>query len=231
MLQHTWSLSVEEQFYIFWPSILVILLKSDRTSATKLAVALILLAPVLRVVTHLSGNEFLAHKIYYMLHTRMDSLMFGCLAALLEGGAVAVVAYYRLRPIATLFPVFVFVISPQLEHRLGGAYTYTMGYTLVSFSVVMMMLYAVRESEAPVGKLLNSRFVVHIGVISYSIYLWQQIFLHWATTSIFGKFPLNIVCIIATAEFSHTFVEQPFMRWRRRFEKQQLEARAMAVSA
>ena len=221
-LQHTWSLSVEEQFYILWPTALVVLLaRSNRMTAAKLAAALILLAPILRIATHLSGNEFLVHRIYYMLHTRMDALMFGCLAALLEGSAILESAYRRLRPLAALFPGFVFIVSPQLEYRFGGAYTYIVGYTLIGFSIAMMMLYAVRESGTRIGRVLNSRVLVHIGVLSYSIYLWQQLFVNPWNTSVIGKFPLNLLCVAALAEFSYYCVERPFMSWRKKFERQQ----------
>jgi peptidoglycan/LPS O-acetylase OafA/YrhL len=167
--------------------------------AAKLAATLILLAPLLRIATHFSGSEFLEHRIYYMLHTRMDALMFGCLAALLEGGTVLEAVYVRLRPAAFGFPLFVFVVSPQLEHRFGGAYTYLVGYSLVGFSIAMMMLYAIRESQTAIARLLNSRELVHLGVISYSLYLWQQLFLNPQNVSLFGRLPLNLVCIAACA--------------------------------
>lgn len=224
MLAHTWSLSVEEQFYILWPTILVLLLtRSSRRTAAKFAAGLILLAPIFRLATHLSGSEFLSHRIYYMLHTRMDALMFGCLAALLEGSALLESIYGRLRPAAVLLPVFIFLVSPQLEHRFGGAYTYLVGYTLIGSSITMMMLYLVRESDTPIVRLMNSRVLVHIGVISYSIYIWQQLFLHAANTSISGRFPWSLLCIAVLAEFSHYCIERPFMRWRKWLERRQDE--------
>jgi len=205
-----------------WPTALVILLaRFDRISAAKVAGAVILAAPALRLLMHFCGNDFLAHRIYFMLHTRLDSLMFGCLVALLEGTAVLESTYRRLRPLWALFPIYVFLISPQLEHRFGGAYTYAVGYTLIGFSIAMMVIYVVRENRTLVGDLLNSRVFVHIGVISYSIYIWQELFLHENNTSCFGKFPLNLLCLAVLAEFSHRCVEQPFMACRKWFERPQ----------
>ena len=94
-LAHLWSLSVEEQFYILWPSTLAILLRrSGKLTAAKVTGSLIILGPLSRVVTHFYGGPFHASHIYYLLHTRLNTLMFGCLCALLEG-TVALENLYR----------------------------------------------------------------------------------------------------------------------------------------
>jgi peptidoglycan/LPS O-acetylase OafA/YrhL len=58
---------------------------------------------------------------------------------------------------------------------------------------------------------------IHVGLISYSLYLWQQIFLTTYNMTFTGVFPLNVLCTFAMAECSYWFVERSFLAWRRRF--------------
>src|SRR5439155_20505502 len=83
VLGHTWSLSVEEQFYLLWPATL--LLFGPRRAAY-IAVGIIVLSPAIRVGHYWLFGDSLP-GIWEMLHTRADSLMFGCAAALLAESA------------------------------------------------------------------------------------------------------------------------------------------------
>jgi peptidoglycan/LPS O-acetylase OafA/YrhL len=87
-------------------------------------------------------------------------------------------------------------------------------------------LYFVTKPETVGGRILNSRLLVHIGLISYSLYLWQELFFgppidapnHWSATFL-GKFPLNLAAAFLAAELSWQMVEKPALRLRRKFER------------
>jgi peptidoglycan/LPS O-acetylase OafA/YrhL len=79
------------------------------------------------------------------------------------------------------------------------------------------MLWVIQNPSRFIGRILNSPVIVHIGRISFSLYLWQQIFLTEENKTVTGRFPLNLVLIIAIAECSYWFVEKPFLGWRKRF--------------
>jgi peptidoglycan/LPS O-acetylase OafA/YrhL len=87
-LEHFWSLSIEEQFYFLWPFLLVYCLRrpglEGRWKASKIAIAIILVAPLIRVFSFTFARDTFLHNSY-SFHARADSLMFGCLIALLQG--------------------------------------------------------------------------------------------------------------------------------------------------
>jgi peptidoglycan/LPS O-acetylase OafA/YrhL len=207
-LGHTWSLALEEQFYLLWP--LSMKYFGKRTNL-RISAAVVLLAPLSRVITYFVWPHARG-QVSIMLHTRVDTIMLGCLLSLalhlkvgerimgLAMNASSVVA-------ATLF---LLVLNPMGEMRWRGLYTMTIGLTLMAVAVGVVLLYAVFRHESVMGVCLNWPVLRHIGVISYSLYLWQQIFSGPYT----GRFPLNLLWIIACAELSFWLVEKPSFRLR-----------------
>jgi peptidoglycan/LPS O-acetylase OafA/YrhL len=151
-----------------------------------------------------------------MLHTRIDTLMFGCAAALLSGdprlASVMRTGYRRMLGIG----IVAAVLSPILTARLGGAYLYLIGYTVEGACIVLLMVWLTENPKSGAGVFLNTRVLVHIGVLSYSIYLWQQIFLASDNRTWTGQFPLNLLLAFSAAEISYQLVEKSFLRWRSR---------------
>lgn len=170
--EHLWSLAVEEQFYLVWPLLLVWNLhRGKRRLAGQIAMGVILMSPVIRVGTYFLAPEFFRTHMYFMFHTRCDSLMFGALCAL----AINSRAFEQVYDIAAKYVwaavVFALVASPLLAHALGGAYLYVIGYTLEGACIALTMIWLIRNPASIVGRFLNSRSVVQVGVMSYSIYV------------------------------------------------------------
>jgi peptidoglycan/LPS O-acetylase OafA/YrhL len=137
-----------------------------------------------------------------MFHMRIDGLMMGCALALFYNQLAF--KWNWVWP-ATLF---LFVVSPYLVTRLHGYYLLPFGYTLDNLAVTYLLLYVVRNPRSRLGQILNNRFIAHIGVISYSLYLWQQLFLRlWRP-------PWGILAAFAAAEISWRLIEKPAFRLR-----------------
>jgi peptidoglycan/LPS O-acetylase OafA/YrhL len=213
LLGHCWSLSLEEQFYLLWPPCLVLL---GKKRSTHLALAIIVLSPVSRGISYfvlpsLRGLEGI------MLHTRLDTIMFGCLIALLHEH----LTFHRftarfLQPRLIVVCALLFlVISPLAEARFQAKYSWTVGYTLRGILVSIVLVYAMQNPLSPFGRILNTRVFRHVGVISYSLYLWQQLF----TGPNAFWFPLNLIIILVCAEASFFLVERPAFLVRDRLEK------------
>jgi peptidoglycan/LPS O-acetylase OafA/YrhL len=214
LLAHTWSLSLEEQFYLLWPAALLFL---GRRRSAKLAIWVIILSPASRIVTYFAapGHRALLNA---MLHTGLDSIMFGCLLALLwrHPRFEAWVQRWIHGPAALLAALFMLVIGPVgPEFRFQGRYSLVFGATLNAFCIAVVLIYLVRKSDSPAGRFLNTPVLRHLGVISYSIYLWQQLF---TGRNAIRFFPWSLLIILGCAEISYWLVERPSLRLRNRLE-------------
>lgn len=211
-LGHVWSLSVEEQFYLIWPLLVILCSKRVLTYITS---SVIVLGPVIRMADRVlfPGTR---SQIEYMGHTRADMLMFGCLIALyFEHDRVARwLAQANAFRATALSAVFLFMLSPLLELRFGGVYIKTVGYTLQGITISCILLYLVAHPRGVCGSLLNSRLAAHIGAISYSLYLWQELFIGFRSFTFFET-ALRIGAAFLVAEFSYFFVEMPMLRMKR----------------
>ena len=244
--EHLWSLAVEEQFYLLWPPLLLICMhrRAGRRSpdaaavaqpslsqtrqrglrrAIYLAVAVILLSPVIRVVSFRAPEGFLHHGAGFHMHA--DLLSFGCLAAVAEGSA----RFERLYRTATRFPALLvgaLALVSALEIRFQNYWNFPLGRTCTGALIVLLLLWCVRNAESLPGRLLNSPLLVHLGVLSYSLYLWQTLFLNQGSQTVVDglthglsrivHFPMSWLVVFVAAELSLFLVERPSLALRDR---------------
>jgi peptidoglycan/LPS O-acetylase OafA/YrhL len=209
---HFWSLSLEEQFYLLWPTTLLVFgLKKSKN----IALAIVLISPFIRV-----GNYFLSPstrgQLGMMLHTHADILMAGCYVALAEGNARFESNLKRIlnKRNVTIAFLLIFVASPILFYLFRGSYGVTIGFSLEAVCISLIMIFVIRNYDSTrVGLALNSKVLVYIGTLSYSLYLWQQLFLTpQLNTTFTGTFPFNLVACFCAAFISYNFVEKPFLK-------------------
>ncbi|MBY0518097.1 MAG: acyltransferase [Bacteriovoracaceae bacterium] len=210
-LGHFWSLAVEEQFYIFWP---IVFLLSYRKMGIKLPILIVLISPLLRVMTYFLFPD-LRGRISIMTHTRMDSLLIGCALAYLYQANHFLVFYNFIKKYKLHFLAFlqIFFFSRIFNTLFKGAYNLTLGFTLDELSMCVLIVFLTNK-ENILFKWFNNPIVIHLGVLSYSIYLWQMPFV-WKELGM-ANLVLRIVGIYVCALLSFIFVESPFMELRKK---------------
>jgi peptidoglycan/LPS O-acetylase OafA/YrhL len=220
-LSHTWSLSVEEQFYLLWP-LAFILLRTNARRFTTLAV----LIPLLWLYRELLVFVFSVDQgyIYEAFDTRVDHILMGCLLAVaLHGGYLQ--RLWRIvcgSPWSILVTLGLIVLTFQ-----GGRFIPIRDYRDSVEFVVMPVLCAVLIAQLiafpthPVTRPFNWGWMRYLGKISYSIYLYQQLVVYPAMKLAGGSRALGVVsAIVVTIIFamgSWYIVEQPFLKLRKRF--------------
>jgi peptidoglycan/LPS O-acetylase OafA/YrhL len=147
--------------------------------------------------------------------------MFGCLLALVyDDRQFREIRSKLLTPkVIVSSLIFLFAISSMLDVEFKGVYTLTLGFSLEGLAITLLVWWCVRSAETKIGRILNSRLFVHIGILSNSLYLWQQPFSNPDNSSAFGRFPLNLALIFVCAEASYRIIETPFLRVRRKFDR------------
>jgi peptidoglycan/LPS O-acetylase OafA/YrhL len=208
---HLWSLSVEEQFYLLWPSVLL-LLGSRR--ALRVAGAILLLAPVVRVmVWRLWPGSLEGMPEYFP--TTCDSIATGCVLSGARSWLDGSPRYLQ----ALRSPAGALLLPLALVVSLGSRYpsvNLPLGYSLANVLTALTLDRVVRFPQTPDGRLLNTAPLRFIGVLSYSIYLWQQLFLDRYAISPLTAFPGNLGLVALASVLSYYGIEQTFLRLRTR---------------
>ncbi len=206
-LGHIWSLSIEEQFYVVWPFVFVLV---GRARVVASATAMIALALVCRgLVWFLLRSDNLAEEAYPCV---MDSIAVGCLMAGLARRLDASAAYRRFLRSPWFLLVPGAVALGQLQAH--PAFQFTIGTTAANLGLALIVDRAVRCHADPIGRVLNWRPLVWLGTLSYSLYLWQEPFLnHYRPTHV-TTYPLNLGLAFGCAVASFYLIEQPILTWR-----------------
>jgi peptidoglycan/LPS O-acetylase OafA/YrhL len=148
------------------------------------------------------------HDPRLAFETVADGLATGCLLAAYRERLFSYDWYRRLLQwkYFNLLPIGALLIQGLLPPPLLWAAVIAPAMNLVIAATIDRYI---RYPDTPTGRLLNSRPFVLVGTWSYSLYLWQQLFLNDAHPMMF---PLNIVCIVLAAMASYYWIEQPFLR-------------------
>ncbi len=212
-LMHTWSLAVEEHFYLIWPPALVLL---GPTRVGRLAAVAVLLAPAVRAALVVAGVGS-----QYTIYWRGDFLCCGCLAALAQSADPARVARAagRLAGVARPAAGAALVLAAAVPYtRFAGTAATAAAPTVEAFGLTYHILSCVHRESGLVFRLLNWRRLTGFGLLSYSLYLWQQLFLIHPPRdeSWWRQFPTSVGMAVAAGVASYLLIERPFLALRDR---------------
>ena len=229
-LAQTWSLSIEEQFYVIWSILMVVAVATHhRRLAYGFAVAGLALSTADRLWQVYSAQHFYTPanvaftRVYYAFDTRADALFVGCLLGLLAADG----HLHRWRPWAiraltaaavasTVFLVWILLYAPLFTENLV---VWWLPLTTVASAVVIV--YFVMRPEAIGSRLVGLGVLVFIGDLSYTVYLVHfPVYLAIGPAGTgWGFWPTELVrlaIIFAIAIASWFCIEKPLMRWRQR---------------
>ena len=241
LLLHTWTLSIEEQFYVVWPLLVLGLLSLKRGLRPLLWFCLLGTAASAVTMALLYHGGAGAARVYYGTDTRVQALLIGATLAVLMAEPFA----WRRRPRAAIdghlmiaaptgpdgrtrsvlaaagaLGLVILVVLMLLAHS-AATWPYIGGFAGASIGAALLIVSVVSVPGTPWARALSLRPVRYVGAISYGLYLW-----HWPVFVIVGPeqtgltrwplFALRVAITFTIAAASFHFLEMPIRRRRLR---------------
>jgi peptidoglycan/LPS O-acetylase OafA/YrhL len=208
-LQHTWSLGIEEQFYLLWPLLVVVVLRARRHWR-----GLLLAVCGAGVVASGVACALLYHpdrdpgRAYYGTDTRAGALLAGCTLAILTAGRELRVPAWLALPAAGG------VAYAWATADGGDGWLYRGGLTALAVGVAVVLGYLVSHPAGWGARLLSVPPLAWLGRVSYGVYLWHWPLYRWITadrtgltgTALFG---VRVAGTLAVAAVSFHLLEKP----------------------
>ena len=224
-LNHCWSLAIEEQFYILWPVLIVVLERTVRHNGPKVALLLVT-AAALAVRRTLMVGTWTDERINFGLDARMDTLIVGAALCYLvrcmpEGkwpAPVSRVLGYALAPLAAVGLFAVINTVTWYSPWMGW-----IGYVLVAGAAALVIGDVVGGSHSLLARVLASRPMVAIGKISYGLYLFHLPVYYMVealmpAASLPIRLAVKVTVSLALAKLSFELVERRCLQLKAKFE-------------
>ncbi|MCU1623469.1 MAG: putative O-acetyltransferase [Frankiales bacterium] len=209
-LQHLWSLSVEEQFYILWPAALLVLM-TLRTHGRRLVLGSVIAASVLWSAW-LWQAGFSSNRLYFGTDTRAASLLIGAFAALVwhRRKAIGATAPFAVGRAWLGVAAFVAIMLSLQENE----WKYVVVPSVVALCTVQVIAHVTDSPGSVLTRGLSVRWLTWLGRRSYALYLWHYLWATWThpLTPLVG-IPLGVAGSLLCTVVSWRLVEAPALRW------------------
>jgi len=222
IIGHLWSLSIEEQFYFFWPITLAFLL------SRKLSLNQILLVVGFGVVLVNLDRIYLYHgiesfdRIYNGLDTRADTLLVGCALGLSGYRILSARVFAVLGSLGAAFVGYVLFRAYPVPRDFQVPFGLTIGGTLFALGVAFALAAILANPLSVFARLLRLPPLVWTGRISYGLYLWHfpvfpSIARWFPSTEPVRRMALQLVGTFVCATLSYYLLERPCLNFKRKF--------------
>jgi peptidoglycan/LPS O-acetylase OafA/YrhL len=208
---HTWSLAVEEQYYLIWPLVISFVNKK----MASLLIFLVLMACIAAVYLY---PEWSITKLF-----RADLWFIPAVAPIMAGSFFAWLIHnqedfyrrYFTRKNATIWAGVVIFLYPLYSPLLELTFVFQ------SVGVSIILIWVLFNQESKFTSILNNRLLSYIGTISYGIYVYQGLFLRTGPGGEIWiqQFPQNIILTFATAILSYHLLEKPVLKLKKRYKR------------
>ena len=228
-LQHTWSLGVEEQYYLFWPLLVIAVVAVIGARARWAVFALATAGGVGSAAAAIVlASDAGVNRVYFGTDTRVQALLVGAAAAallvrdwsVLTAGGTLIRTRWRRWVAGGLSVLGLAMLAALAHYATGSAREFRAGLLIVvALAAVLVVAPVALDQGGPVARAMAWRPLVWLGAISYGVYLWHwPIFLAlngertgWSGWRLFA---VRCAATVAVAAASWWLLEQPIRRWR-----------------
>jgi peptidoglycan/LPS O-acetylase OafA/YrhL len=206
---HYWSLSAEEQYYILVPSLFKLNIKKF-----KIVLILIFMSTFFLRLLSAQFNDIIILSILADVTRNLDGLIIGSYLAIIYSEDKISIKYLLRYKHLINFTGFALILFLNHETNIIFLKIFA-NHSFYSFIIAILIITNIQPAHDYFYKFLNHKWVVKIGAISYSIYIWQQLFSS-------GIIPLpsyvNFVLVFIIAWLSYHFLEMPFLNIKKKFK-------------
>lgn len=219
--QHTWSLAVEEHFYILLPLLLGLFVRrGDRVNPFRklpmliITIGIGLLAwRIVRAYTHAqTGGPFEYAPLLYRTHIRIDALFLGVLLAYLHHYHAAALAAFMNKYRGAISILATLAIVPAVILKVQHPFMHSVGLTLLALGFAGVLLLTVYPA-APAPPNIFARFFAFLGMFSYSVYLWHLPFRDWVMPLLSTQHPIVQLAAYVVGSFAVGIILGKLIEW------------------